>query len=502
VTELPLLRRLTELGSPRVVVFGDAMLDEYWWGRAERLSPEGPVAVLSLEERTLAPGGAANVARNVAALGGRAAIVGAVGDDPEGAALREALARSGVDAAGLVAEPRRATPLKVRLGTRAQALLRVDRERAEPLGAAAADEVVRRLAVALGGADAVVVSDYAKGIVDARTMAAVVAEARARGVDVIADPKGGDADLFAGVTWLVPNERELRELAGGGWTDDAGRAAAARRVRERTGAAGLVLTRSEHGVEIHAADGCRPLPARAREVYDVTGAGDTFTAAFAVGLGAGWGPVEACTLANVAAGLKVGKRGTAVVTRAELAAACAQREGSSSAKLGTLDEVAGAVEALRRDGRRIVFTNGCFDLLHAGHVRYLEASRALGDCLVVGLNDDASVRALKGPDRPILRLAERAAILGALASVDYLVAFGGSTPLELIRRLRPDVLTKGADYALDGVVGADLVASWGGRVELLPLEAGASTTGLLERIRGGGEPGMGDPRAASTREPA
>ncbi|HEY7531107.1 MAG TPA: D-glycero-beta-D-manno-heptose 1-phosphate adenylyltransferase, partial [Gemmatimonadota bacterium] len=169
---------------------------------------------------------------------------------------------------------------------------------------------------------------------------------------------------------------------------------------------------------------------------------------------------------------------------------------------GTLDEVAGAVEALRRDGRRIVFTNGCFDLLHAGHVRYLEASRALGDCLVVGLNDDASVRALKGPDRPILRLAERAAILGALASVDYLVAFGGSTPLELIRRLRPDVLTKGADYALDGVVGADLVASWGGRVELLPLEAGASTTGLLERIRGGGEPGMGDPRAASTREPA
>jgi D-beta-D-heptose 7-phosphate kinase/D-beta-D-heptose 1-phosphate adenosyltransferase len=484
------------------VVFGDAMLDEYWWGRAERLSPEGPVPVLALEERTLAPGGAANVARNVAALGGRPALVGAIGDDREGAALRDALRDGGVDAAGLVADPGRATPLKVRLGTRAQALLRVDRERAAPLASAAADELVRRLREALGGADAVVVSDYAKGNVDARTMGALVAAARARGVDVIADPKGADPDLFAGVTWLVPNERELRDLAGGGWTDDDGRAAAARRVRERTGAAGVVLTRSEHGVEIHAADGCRTLAARAHEVYDVTGAGDTFTAAFALGLAAGWGPAEACALANVAAGLKVAKRGTAVVARAELAAACARREGAAPVKLGTLEEVAGAVDALRRDGRRIVFTNGCFDLLHAGHVRYLEASRALGDCLVVGLNGDASVRALKGPDRPILRLAERAAILGALASVDFLVAFDEATPLELIRRLRPDVLTKGADYTLDRVVGADLVASWGGRVELLPLEAGASTTGLLERIRGGRDPDVREPRAASTREPA
>ncbi|MFN2433342.1 MAG: D-glycero-beta-D-manno-heptose 1-phosphate adenylyltransferase [Gemmatimonadota bacterium] len=483
MTEIPLLGRLPGLDSPRIVVFGDAMLDEYWWGSAERLSPEGPVPVLSLEERTRAPGGAANVARNVLALGARPVLVGAIGGDLTGDELREVLEELGVDPSNLVTEPGRVTPRKIRVGTRAQGLLRVDQERPAAPAAATTAELRRRLAIELAPADAAVVSDYAKGSVQAALVAAVADGARASGIDVAVDPKGSDPERFRGVTYLVPNERELRALAGRGWTDAAGRAAAAREVRERVGAEGLALTRSEHGVELHGAGSVLALTARAREVYDVTGAGDTFVAGFAVGLAARLSAVESCALGNAAAGVKVGKRGTAVVTRADLEASLARWELSGPAKRRPLEEVVTAVEALRREGRRIVFTNGCFDLLHAGHVRYLQASRALGDCLVVGLNGDASVRRLKGPGRPILSLDERARILSALACVDFLVAFDEPTPIELIRRIRPQVLTKGADYAREEIVGAELVEAWGGRVERVPLEEGASTTGLIERIR-------------------
>jgi D-beta-D-heptose 7-phosphate kinase/D-beta-D-heptose 1-phosphate adenosyltransferase len=483
MTDIPLLSRLASLGTPRILVFGDAMLDEYWWGSAERLSPEGPVPVLSLEERVRVPGGAANVARNLAALGARPVLIGAIGADGGGTALREALTVAGVGADGLFAEPERATPVKVRLGTRQQALLRVDEERVRGLSPAAAAEIERRLQEGLAGVDAAIVSDYAKGNVDARTVSALVEAARATGVEVIADPKGGRPEVFRGVRYLVPNERELRELAGGGWSDAAGRARAAREVRERTGAAALVLTRSEHGVELHAAGEPLALETRAREVYDVTGAGDTFVAAFTLGLGGGLGLVESCALGNLAAGLKVAKRGTAVVTRAEIEASLARWERSGLAKRKSLEEVATAVGVLRSEGRRIVFTNGCFDLLHAGHVRYLQASRRLGDCLVVGLNSDASVRRLKGGERPILEFEERAQILSALSCVDYVVAFDEATPIDLIRRLKPDVLTKGADYEAGEVVGAELVAGYGGRVELVALEEGISTTGIIEKIR-------------------
>jgi D-beta-D-heptose 7-phosphate kinase/D-beta-D-heptose 1-phosphate adenosyltransferase len=483
VTDIPLLGRLASLGRPRVLVLGDVMLDEYWWGSAERLSPEGPVPILSLEERTYAPGGAANVARNLLALGGRPVLLGTVGDDASAAILRRLLEEAGLDSTGLVVEPGRTTPLKVRLGTRAQALLRVDEERPWPIGEAAASELERRLHEELPRMDAAIVSDYGKGVAAAPLLAALVREARAAGIDVIADPKGTDADRFAGVRYLVPNERELRDLAGFGWSDAAGRARAAREVRARAGAEAVVLTRSEQGVELHGDGEPVALATRAREVYDVTGAGDTFVAGLALGLAGGLGLAESAALGNLAAGVKVAKRGTAVVARAELEAACRRREVGGPVKRKSLEEVASVVDVLRREGRRIVFTNGCFDLLHAGHVRYLQASRALGDCLVLALNSDASVRRLKGPGRPILALEERLQVLSALACVDYLVPFDEDTPVELIRRLRPAVLTKGADYTLERVVGADSVAAYGGRVELIPLEAGQSTTRLIDRIR-------------------
>lgn len=480
--EIPLLDHLSRLGSPRVLVFGDAMLDEYWLGSAERLSPEGPVPVLALEERESSPGGAANVASNLLALGARPVLIGAIGDDAPGATLQRALEARGVEVGGLLPEGGRRTPVKIRLGTRSQALLRVDDERVSALTGAARAELERRLRSEVARCDAAIVSDYAKGNVEAGLVAALVEAARGAGVDVIADPKGGEPERFAGVRILVPNQKELRDMAGRSWSDPAGRAQAAREVLQRSGASALVLTRSDQGVELH--HGGRPvaLGARAREVYDVTGAGDTFVAAFALGHAAGLALAESAAMGNLAAGLKVAKRGTAVVTRAELEAACARWELSGQAKRRPLAEVAVAVDLLRREGRRVVFTNGCFDLLHAGHVRYLQASRELGDCLVVGLNSDASVRRLKGPGRPILALEERAQILAALACVDYIVEFDEPTPLNLIQRLRPDVLAKGADYAIEDVVGAELVASYGGRVELLPLEVGRSTSGIIDRI--------------------
>lgn len=483
MTEIPLLGRLDVLAGRRVLVLGDVVLDEYWWGRVERVSPEGPVPVVALESRTLAAGGAANVARNLQALGARPILIGAVGADATGESLRDVLGGAGLDPGGLVAESGRVTPRKLRVGTRAQALLRVDDEAPQPISDGTAKAIGERAAVAVRGADAAVVSDYGKGCVDRRTVRRLVDSARAAGLPVIADPKGADPGLYHGVDYLVPNETELRALAGGAWAGAAGRAEAAASVRARAGAEGLVLTRSEHGVELHTKAGVVELPARAREVYDVTGAGDTFVAAFALGLGAGLSAVESCALGNAAAGVKVGKRGTAVVTRAELEASLARWERSGLTKRRPLEDVRAAVEALRREGRRVVFTNGCFDLLHAGHVRYLQASRALGDCLVVGLNTDASVQRLKGPGRPILTLEERAQILSGLACVDYLVEFDDPTPVELIRALRPDVLTKGADYAVDEIVGAELVREWGGRVERVPLAEGLSTTSIIERIR-------------------
>jgi D-beta-D-heptose 7-phosphate kinase/D-beta-D-heptose 1-phosphate adenosyltransferase len=489
VKGLPLFSRLARLGTPSILVLGDFMLDEYWWGTAERLSPEGPVAVLSLAQRSFAPGGAGNVAMNVLALGGRPLLAGVIGDDQAGRDLLGVLERGGVSGQGLVVDPGRTTPLKTRIGTRSQALLRVDREQVRPLSEAAAQALQEAISRSVPRVDAVIVSDYAKGGVNPRAMATLVEVAGRHRVDIIADPKGTDCARFARVRYLVPNERELRDLAGLGWSDAAGRARVAQEVLERTAAEAILLTRSEHGVELHArGEDPLALEGQAREVYDVTGAGDTFVAAVALGAAEGWTLVESAALGNLAAGLKVAKRGTAVVHRAELQAALAALELTPAAKLRPLEEVVAATEVQRREGRRLVFTNGCFDLLHAGHVRYLAASRALGDCLVVGLNSDASVRRLKGPGRPILELEERAQILSALSSVDYIVAFDEDTPLELILKLRPDILTKGADYALQDVVGADLLGAWGGRVELVPLERGKSTTGIIERIR--------DPRLA------
>ncbi|HKY59596.1 MAG TPA: D-glycero-beta-D-manno-heptose 1-phosphate adenylyltransferase [Gemmatimonadota bacterium] len=460
----------------RIVVYGDLMLDEYLFGRADRLSPEKPVPVVTFERRELFPGGAGNVVRNLGALGCEPVLIALVGDDDAGRECRARLENEGYGSEGLVLDPQRSTPHKTRVHAGQHALVRIDVEDPDGTSKRAQAELLEAIGRLAPGCDAAVVSDYRKGTVFAKAVRALADAVEPS--PVVADPKGPDAERYRGARYLVPNEAELSELTGGPW-DDAG----ADGLRRRLGLDALVLTRSERGVRVFAEGPARDHAARARQVFDVTGAGDTFAAVFTAMVAGGEDVDVAAGLANVAAGIKVRKIGTATVTRDEIEAELA-RELPPDAKRLDRHAVSAEAAARRRRGETVVFTNGCFDLLHAGHIEYLKASRAKGDCLIVGLNSDASVRRLKGEDRPILDQDERAEILSALSFVDYVVLFEEDTPLALIESIRPDILTKGADYEPHAVVGADRVRSWGGRVELIDIVEGKSTTDIIDRIAG------------------
>ena len=463
----------------RVLVYGDMILDDTLFGRADRLSPEKPVPVVRFEHRDLYLGGAGNVVRNLQALDCEPILVTIVGEGEAGNECRAQLASAGLATDGLIEAPGWSTPRKMRVHAGQHALVRIDFEEerpADPRVDAAMEDTLSRLAPGCQGA---IVSDYRKGTV---TEACMDRLKRALGdAPLIVDPKGIRPDLYRAADYLLPNERELADLLGGEW-DDPG----AERLLERLGLAALVLTRSERGVRLFGGKAPMDIAARAREVFDVTGAGDTFAAAFAAFLLSGESAEMAAGLANVAAGIKVRKVGTATVTRSEMAAEIDRAPASVGKRIDTL-AAAEIAARLRARGEVIVFTNGCFDLLHAGHIKYLQASRDMGDCLIVGLNTDESVARLKGNGRPILDERERAEILSALSCVDYVVSFGEDTPLALIEAIRPDVLTKGADYERQDVVGGDLVESYGGRVERIELVAGKSTSGIIERISEGRE---------------
>jgi len=463
----------------RVLVYGDMILDDYLFGHADRLSPERPVPVVMYEHRDLYLGGAGNVVRNLQALGCEPILVTVVGEGDAGNECRAQMAAAGLAMDGLIEAEGWSTPRKLRVHAGQHALVRIDFEGPRPEDRrvdAALEDALSRLSPGCQGA---VVSDYRKGAV---TAAGVDGLKRALGdAPVVVDPKGIHAELYRAADYLLPNERELADLLGGEWGDPG-----AERLLENLDLTALVLTRSERGVRLYGGGAPMDIPARARQVYDVTGAGDTFAAAFAAFLLSGEKAETAARLANVAAGIKVRKIGTATVTREEIREEV--ERGPATAKKRVDPHTAAAAAAERRKrGETVVFTNGCFDLLHAGHIKYLEASRALGDCLIVGLNTDASVARLKGPDRPILDEAERSEILSALSCVDYVVSFDEDTPISLIGSIRPDVLTKGADYAREAVVGGDLVESYGGRVVRIDLVAGKSTTGIIERIAEGRE---------------
>jgi D-beta-D-heptose 7-phosphate kinase/D-beta-D-heptose 1-phosphate adenosyltransferase len=470
-----------------LLIVGDLMLDVYLAGHVARISPEAPVPVLRFLRETETAGGAANVALNVTALGGTARLLGVVGADEGAGRLAALMQRAGIMTDFVTADDRPTTTKTRVLAGQHHQLLRIDRETVAPLAPEAEAALIARIEAAAPGAGAVVLSDYGKGCLTDRVIAAAVAVARGAGVPVLVDPKRKDFAAYRGADYIKPNLAELAAATGIDCGTDAGAAAAAAAAMEATGAA-ILLTRSEKGMTLYAPDGeTIAMATEAREVFDVSGAGDTVMATFALMLTGGASRAQAMRLANVAAGIVVSKAGTATASRAELEAALAARAPrqpvAPSPVLGW-DEARARCDEWRQKGLRIGFTNGCFDLLHPGHIAILKGAAAACDRLVVGLNSDASVRRLKGPTRPIQAEAARAEVMGAIGVVDAVVIFDQDTPLELITHLMPDVLVKGADYAEDQIVGADVVRRAGGRVERVELVAGHSTTGLVARSRG------------------
>ncbi len=477
--ESDLIALIGRLASSRVVCVGDLMLDAYVEGAVERVSPEAPVPVLAVRREGTMPGGAGNVAMNLAALGVGVDVVGVVGDDPEGERLTQQLGAAGRP----VVSGHRRTTLKTRYLAAGQQLLRADRDDTVALSDGEIAAVSEAIARALEGAGTLVLSDYGKGVVCQPVIDAALKAAGERGVPVIVDPKGTDFTRYRGADVVTPNRVELSTASGLPVDDDATAVAAARAIIERCGIGGVLATRGEKGMTLVTQDAVHHLPAQAREVFDVVGAGDTVVAVFAAGLGAGAPLERAAELANIAAGLVVAKVGTAVTRPEELFTALQDSTlHSLEAKILPRASVMERAEGWRRKGMRVGFTNGCFDILHPGHVSLLAQARAGCDRLVVGLNSDASVARLKGPDRPVQPQTSRAVVLASLSSVDAVVIFDEDTPLDLITALRPDVLVKGADYSLDQVVGAPEVSGWGGEILLADIVDGHSTSETISKI--------------------
>jgi len=468
-------------GHPQVLVVGDLMLDKYVWDEVERISPEAPVPVLRTNRHSEQPGGAANVAMNLAGLGARVTVMGFGGGDDDQFALEGLLHDAGVQCS-IVACPGSPTTSKLRVLAGHQQLLRMDCEATLGCSFAATEELVGRVMAALPEAAVVVLSDYAKGVLSERVCGTIIARARAAHIPVVVDPKGLDFTRYRGATAICPNAKELAAVTGESASDLTRLLGAGQNMTATLGLEYMLVTLGEKGIAILRPDSRVHVPAAARQVYDVSGAGDTVVAVIAAALASAVEIESAARLANIAAGIVIGKVGTVPIQHGELLGVLAKElQPGSDEKVMLLEGLSGRVAGWRSRGLQVVFTNGCFDLLHIGHIALLEQARRAGDRLIVAVNSDRSVKKLKGPDRPLVREQDRAKILAALAAVDAVVVFDESTPLRLIEAVRPDVLVKGGDYCEDEVVGAAEVRGWGGRVELVPLVTGCSTTSLIER---------------------
>ena len=474
---------LSRLGSVRALVIGDLMLDEYVWGKTERISPEAPVQVVDVAREDLRLGGAGNVINNLVALGCQVHVASVLGDDDDGRRLRRMLMEKGVVADGVLLAPGRTTSRKTRILASNQQMLRIDRESREPISPDQEGQLAAYVAMTAGDCQVILISDYLKGVLTEGLLQRIIALGREKGVPVVVDPKGKDYRKYRGATLLTPNRKEAQTASGITIMDETSLNMAGRKLRESLGLEALVLTRSEEGMSLFFRDGQgMHLPTEAREVYDVSGAGDTVLAVLGVGLGGGLALEEAARLSNVAAGIVVGKVGTSTVTPEEILEVVGRLHQDTDLKIKQRDALKLLLDDRRGRGKTIVFTNGCFDLLHVGHVKYLQKARQLGDLLVLGLNSDASIRRLKGPKRPLIGQEERAHILAALDCIDYVVIFNEDTPLELITALRPHILVKGGDYTPEGVVGKEIVESYGGRVELIQFVDGRSTSNIIDKI--------------------
>ncbi len=470
--------------AKKALVIGDLMLDRYIIGDAQRISPEAPVPIVLQHRYQENAGGAANVASNLVQLGIHCEICGCIGIDNEGDSLLAVLQGLGIHTDYVYRSADRPTISKTRIMSGTQQIVRVDLEDSQALNADEQSELQGLLMQALAQhPDIVILSDYAKGLLSASLCQQVIQYCRQRHIPVLVDPKGKDYAKYQGASALTPNKKEAAEACAVSIQDNQALLQAANHLRQQLQLDFLAVTRGEEGISLLTEQQSIDIGATAKQVFDVSGAGDTVIATLAAGLLHQLPPLHALQLANIAAGIVVGKVGTVPIQRQELILTLANKElGQQTDKICTLPQLQEKLAMWKQQKLKIVFTNGCFDLLHAGHVTYLEAARKTGDKLILGLNTDQSVQALKGPTRPVINEHDRARVLAALESVDAVVLFDEDTPLNLVNTLRPDVIVKGDDYREDQVVGGEQVKSWGGEVKLIPLVQGRSTSNILKKI--------------------
>lgn len=474
------MRRLHN-SHPNILVIGDLMIDHYLWGGCERISPEAPVQVVDIARETTVLGGAGNVINNLVALGANVTIAGVIGDDENGEELCSMLDAIGVKSEGLVKQPNRKTSKKSRIIASNQQILRYDKESKNAINAASEQAVITYVESVIGACDIIILSDYGKGVITETVAAGVITAARNVGKKVLVDPKGKDYRKYRGAYLLTPNKKEASEATGIAINDEASLKKALLSLKETCDLECSMITLSEDGIAIHD-ESMRRFPTVAKEVYDVTGAGDTVIASLSFALSSGLSIDEAAPFANHAAAVVVGKIGSATVTLNEIEEyESSLHQSTSDMHIKTKEEIYALSERLKKEGKKVVFTNGCFDILHVGHVKYLQEAKSYGDILIVGLNSDSSVRELKGPTRPVNTEADRAYILAALESVDYVVVFSEETPHNLIKSIAPDILVKGGDYAGKVVVGAEFARE----LRLVQFVDGKSTTATIARINEG-----------------
>jgi D-beta-D-heptose 7-phosphate kinase/D-beta-D-heptose 1-phosphate adenosyltransferase len=466
--------------KPHILVVGDLMIDHYLWGGCERISPEAPVQVVDIAKETTVLGGAGNVVNNLISLGADVSVAGVIGDDENGSELVEMLHVIGVNTDALITQNGRKTSKKSRVIAANQQILRYDQESKDAIRDSSVESILQAL-LDMQSFDIVILSDYGKGVLTKKLSQGIIEKAREADRKVLVDPKGTNYSKYSGAHLLTPNKKEAIEATGIDIVDDKSLKSALLRLKNECKLERSMITLSEDGIAIYD-DEVKRFPTVAREVFDVTGAGDTVIASLAFALSGGMSIDESAKFANLAAGVVVGKIGSATVTLDEIVTyESSLHQSSSDAHIKSFDEIEHIVNYCRNNSNRIVFTNGCFDILHVGHVKYLQEAKSYGDILIVGLNSDASVRELKGPTRPVNSEDDRAYILAALDAVDYVVKFGDDTPYELIKMIAPDVLVKGGDYEGKKVVGTEFAKE----LRLVDFVDGKSTTKTIAKIQEG-----------------
>ncbi|WP_457745718.1 D-glycero-beta-D-manno-heptose-7-phosphate kinase [Sulfurimonas sp.] len=466
--------------KPNILVIGDLMIDHYLWGSCERISPEAPVQVVDISKETTVLGGAGNVINNLKALGADVSVSGVIGDDANGDELVSMLDDIGVDSSNLIVQNGRKTSKKSRIIAVSQQILRYDKESKNAIAKESVLKIVESLQKSIEKYDMVILSDYGKGVLTSELCQSVIALAKEKKIKVLVDPKGSNFNKYDGAYLLTPNKKEAQLATGIDINDEASLKKALLKLKKECNLGISLITLSEDGIATYDGD-VKVFPTVAKEVFDVTGAGDTVIASIAFALSAGKDINETAKFANLAAGVVVGKIGSATVTIDEIEEYEASlHKSTSDAHIKTFDEINTLVTRYKGQGKKVVFTNGCFDILHVGHVKYLQIAKSFGDVLIVGLNSDASVSRLKGPTRPVNEAEDRAYLLAALEAVDFVVPFEEDTPYELIKMIAPDVLVKGGDYEGKAVVGTEFA----GELKLVDFVDGKSTTKTIQKIQG------------------